>query len=76
MMLDKGLLHREVVERAHLYTPTESEEATQAVVLQGVVETAFRGNTSTLVLRALGNADASAAELAQIKALIEKIENR
>ncbi len=39
-----------------------------------MIKTAFRGNTGTLVLRALGNHQTSPSEMEEIKALIEEME--
>lgn len=74
IMLDKGLVTRDVVERSHIYTANVQEETTQSVLLKGFVESTFRGSSATLVLQALGNANTTAQELAEIKALIEKME--
>lgn len=76
IMLDKGLLTRDVQDRAHTYYPAISEENTQNVMLKDFVQTAFRGNSASLVMRALGESNASANELAEIKALIEAMENK
>lgn len=76
IMLDKGLLTRDVQDRAHIYSPAISEESTQNVMLKDFVQTAFRGNSASLVMRALGESNASPTELAEIKALIEAMENK
>jgi predicted transcriptional regulator len=44
------------------------------LLLQQFVKNAYRGSAARLVMQALGNHDASAEELDEIKALIEKIE--
>jgi BlaI family transcriptional regulator, penicillinase repressor len=74
IMLDKGLLGREIIERSHIYKPSVSEEHTQAQVLRGVMDTAFRGSATSLVLRALGSGKTTPEELDKIKALIDEIE--
>jgi BlaI family transcriptional regulator, penicillinase repressor len=74
IMLDKGLLSRDIVERSHIYKAAAQEEATQSQLLRTFMDNAFRGDTSSLVLRALGNGDTSAAELQKIKNLIAAIE--
>jgi predicted transcriptional regulator len=73
IMLDKGTLTREIVERSHIYSAAVQEETTQTALLKGFTESAFRGNTSSLVMQALGNSNASAEELAEIKAMIDRI---
>lgn len=76
IMLDKGLLTRDVQDRAHIYSAAISEESTQNVMLKDFVQSAFRGNSASLVMRALGESNASPTELAEIKALIEAMENK
>ena len=75
IMLDKGMLSREIVERSHIYTAKIGEESTQAELLKDFSKNAFRGDTASLVMRALGEGNATAEELAEIKALIEPLLN-
>lgn len=74
IMYEKGLLTREEDGRTHIYAAAVPQEETQATLLQQFVDTAFRGSAMKLVMQALGNHEASAAELDQIKALIKQIE--
>lgn len=76
LMLDKGLLTREIIERSHIYTPAIPEEQMQTQLVKEFVDAAFRGSSSSLVLRALGNGETTQAELEKIKALISEIENK
>ena|SRR5690349_20973157 len=76
VMLDKGLLIREIDNRNHLYTAAQTQESTQDVVVREVANLAFEGNASSLVLRALGAGNTTPEELEQIKALIREIEAR
>ena len=75
LMLDKGTLTREIVDRSHIYRPSVSEETTQAQLLRGFVDTTFRGSSASLVMRALGNGSATPEDLAKIKAMIADMEN-
>lgn len=75
-MLDKGILSRDIIERAHFYSPALPKEVTQNQLLQGFVETTYRGSAASLVLQALGNAETSPEELQKIKALINSLENK
>ncbi len=75
-MLDKGILTREIVDRVHLYSPAQAKEITQNQLLQGFVETTYRGSAASLVLQALGNAETTAEELQKIKELIKSIEGQ
>ena len=76
IMLDKGLLTRDIVERSHIYLPAVAEETTQTQLVRGFVDAAFRGSASSLVLRALGDGATTPEELEQIKALINRLENQ
>lgn len=75
IMFDKGLLTRNTDSRSHVYAAAVAESEVQRTLLQQFVDKAFRGSATRLVLEALGQHQASEAELAQIKALIEKMEN-
>jgi BlaI family transcriptional regulator, penicillinase repressor len=74
IMLDKGTLTREIIDRSHIYRPAVSEETTQAQLLRGFTDATFRGSSASLVMRALGNGTASAEDLAKIKAMIAEME--
>jgi len=74
IMTEKGLLIRNTDHRSHVYTPTLPPEEVQSTMLDHVVKTVFRGSRSNLILQALGGHSSSAEELAEIKALIERLE--
>lgn len=74
LMLNKGLVARDTSSRTHIYKAAVSEEETRANLLDRFVDTTFRGSAMEMVMQALGNKDTSAAELAEIKAFIKKIE--
>ena len=75
IMFEKGLVTREEDGRTHTYTAAVQEEDTQSLLLQQFVDNTFRGSTARLVMQALGNHEASAEELDEIKALIAQLEN-
>jgi predicted transcriptional regulator len=74
IMHQKGLVDRTEEGRTHAYRATVTEADTQSLLLQEFVDQAFRGSAMKLVLQALGNHEASSAELDEIKALIAQIE--
>lgn len=76
IMAEKGLVDRDTSARTHIYTAQPKQDATTRSMLDRFIHTAYNGSMSKLVMQALGNHDASAQELAQIKTLIEKIENQ
>ena len=75
IMFEKGLVTREEDGRTHIYAAAVREEDTQSLLLQEFMDNAYRGSAARLVLQALGNHEASADELDEIKALIAQIEN-
>ena len=74
LMTEKGLVTRDERQRSHIYAAAVAEERTQKSLLRRFVENTFGGSRSELVLRALGDGQASPEELAEIKRLIEKLE--
>lgn len=76
IMHEKGLVSREEEGRTHIYAAHVDEQATRSQLLQEFVDQTFRGSAMEMVMQALGNHDASPAELDEIKALITSIENK
>lgn len=75
VMHAKGLVERDDSQRAHVYRPLVSMESTQDRFLSDIVQRVFNGSASQLVLQALGNNPrASREELAEIRALLAKLE--
>lgn len=75
IMVDKGLALRDTSQRTHIYRAAIAEGDTQQRLLKNFVDTAFRGSAMKMVMQALGNHEASADELEEIKSLIEQMEN-
>jgi predicted transcriptional regulator len=74
IMWDKGLVEREEAGRQHVYTPALTEEQTQRQLLRDLLDRAFSGSAQELVLQALAAQPASAAELAEIRRLLKRME--
>ena len=76
IMHGKGLVERDESQRAHSYRAAVSQASTQKRFLSDVVDRVFNGSSSQLVLQALGSAPpASAEELAEIRALLDRLES-
>ncbi len=76
IMTEKGLVARDPDGRQHIYRAAVAEATAQQQLLNTFVDATFRGSASQLVLRALGTGTApSADELAQIRALLDELEN-
>lgn len=76
VMNEKGLLERDDSARSHIYAAAMPQVETQRNLVNHFVESAFKGSAMQLVMQALGNHNASDNELAEIKALIEQMENK
>ena len=74
IMAQKQLLDRDESRRSHVYRPRVAREDIQGSLLGDLVERAFSGSTSQLVMRALSSGRASKHELDQIRALLDRIE--
>ena len=74
LMAQKGMLNRDESTRTHIYSAVVAQNNVQNHMLDQLMETAFGGSASKLVLNALGRSKASQQELDEIKALIEKLE--
>ena len=76
MMADKGLVHRDDAQRAHVYEAREAPETTQAQLVHDLVDGAFAGSAARLVMHAISGKRASAEELAEIRKALDEAEGR
>jgi predicted transcriptional regulator len=74
IMTDKGLVRRDESARAHVYAAAIPEEATQKQLVRDLVDRAFGGSASQLVLHALSARQTSPRDLQRIRALLDEIE--
>lgn len=74
IMTEKGLVVRDETERAHVYAARDPREEVQRGLVGDLVDRAFDGSASQLVLRALSARPASDAELAEIRQLLDELE--
>ncbi len=74
LMYQNRMLSRESAGRKHIYQAAVSQEATQKKLLNRLVDTAFGGSATKLVMQALGNKKTSKEDLAEIKKLIDEME--
>jgi BlaI family transcriptional regulator, penicillinase repressor len=71
IMTEKGLVRRDDTDRTHVFTPRLSEEQTQRQLVRDLLDRAFGGSSSKLVMQALNAKRATAEELGEIRKLIE-----
>ena len=72
IMAEKGLVTRDVRSRTHVYQAAASEQTTQRRLVSDLLDRAFEGSALGLVMQALAARPATAAELRQIRALLDR----
>ena len=71
IMTEKGLVRRDDTDRTHVFAPRLSEEQTQRQLVRDLLDRAFGGSASKMVMQALNAKRASAEEMSEIRKLIE-----
>lgn len=74
IMADKGLVVRDKQQRAHVHEAAAARAETQQRLVTNLGDKAFAGSASGLVMRALSSQGASKAGLAEIRRLIDEME--
>jgi predicted transcriptional regulator len=76
VMAEKGLVVRSERYRSHVYEARFPKAQTQQQLAKDLLRRAFDGSTKNLVLGALSSQRVSAAELAEIRQMLEDFEKR
>ena len=76
IMTEKGLLSRDSSRKVHIFSPAVKEEETQTRLIDKMLDLAFDGSASKLVLQTLGSNRTSREELDKIKKLITDLEKK
>ena len=71
IMTEKGLVERDERDRTHIYRARLSEEQTQRQLIRDLVDRAFDGSASKLVMQALASRRATPDELREIRRAID-----
>ena len=74
VMADKGLLDRSERFRSHVYTTSAPREETQRKLAGNLLQRAFSGSASGLMLGALSSSKVSRSELIAIRKLLDSYE--
>lgn len=74
VMLEKGLVKRDVEVRPQVFRPVASQQRTQQRMLRDLIQKVYEGSTGSLVLQALASQRASPAELSEIRRLLGELE--
>jgi BlaI family transcriptional regulator, penicillinase repressor len=74
IMTEKGIVDRDESQRAHVYVSRLGEQRTQRQLLGDLMDRAFGGSQTKLVLQALSTTKASADELKAIRRMLDELE--
>jgi predicted transcriptional regulator len=74
IMTDKKLVIRNEDERSHIYSAAFEEKDIQNRLIDKIVDAAFGGSASRLVMQVLGNHKASQEELEEIRKLLNNLD--
>jgi predicted transcriptional regulator len=76
IMVDKELLERDTSVRPQVFWAAQPQRQTQRMLLRQLVDRAFSGSPGSLVLQALALRKSSPEELDEIRALLDKLEEK
>jgi len=76
IMYDKGLVRRDEQSRSHVYSAILQKGEIQKRLVDKILEAAFGGSASRLIMQALGNHHTSPEELDEIRKLINELEKK
>ena len=71
IMADKGLVHRDESERAHVYSPRMQRADTRQRMVDDLLERVFEGSAKQLVMQALNSDKTTPQELNEIRKMID-----
>jgi predicted transcriptional regulator len=74
IMHEKGLVQRDVTDRTHVFSATQTQVQTQRNLLDDLLDKAFGGSSLSLVMQALATRKASHEELAEIRRMLDQAE--
>ena len=74
IMHEKGLVSRDETPYAHVYQARLPREQTQRTLVADLLDKAFEGSMSGLVMQALSSRKASSEELAEIRKILRNYE--
>jgi BlaI family transcriptional regulator, penicillinase repressor len=76
IMFEKKLVTRDDSSKTHVYTAVVTKEKTQKQFLNRMIDSLFAGSSADLVLHALGQSNATDAELEKIQHLIDELKKK
>lgn len=75
IMADKRLVSRDESSRSHVYAPLVQPAPTETRLVAELMDKAFEGSAGKLAIRALSTGKASKEELAEVRRLLESLED-
>jgi predicted transcriptional regulator len=76
IMTDKGFVRRNDSARSHVYQASAPAVTTQRQLVRDLLDRAFGGSAQQLVMQALATRKASPEDLAEIRRLLNELEQR
>lgn len=76
IMTEKGLIERDRSVRPQTYWAARPQKQTQKMLLRDLLDRAFSGSPGSLVLQALAMRKSTPEELKEIRALIDRLEDK
>jgi predicted transcriptional regulator len=76
IMTEKGLVVRDEAQRSHVYRPRHRQEQMQRQLVTDLLARAFGGSADKLVMQALAAGNVKPAELAEIRKLLDELEDK
>ena len=74
IMLEKQLVTRNEKGKSHIYSAFIEENAIQKRLINKILDSAFGGSASKLVMQILGDHSASSKEIEEIRNLLDKLD--
>ena len=74
IMFEKEILDRDESQRSHIYWPRQKAQVTQRRLVKDFVQKVFGGSTEKLVLHALSTKKATPGEIANIRKMLDEME--
>ena len=74
IMAGKGLVERDEQQRAHVYVAALAQEHTERQLVSDLLDRAFGGSATKLVLHALSTKKATSEELSRIRQILDDYE--
>lgn len=75
-MAEKEMLLADKSSMKHVYNPAIEEKKTKSFLLERFVDNMYNGSSLSLMMQLLGNKKTSQQEIAAIRDLLDKLENK